>query len=55
MALHGEEWRQMRATLSPAFTGSKMRLMLDLVSDCADDINHQAFFKAKRKQHQSRS
>lgn len=28
----------MRATLSPAFTGSKMRLMFELVADCADDV-----------------
>lgn len=28
----------MRAALSPAFTGNKMRLMFDLVSECADDI-----------------
>ncbi|XP_031624487.1 uncharacterized protein LOC116341517 [Contarinia nasturtii] len=38
IALHGEKWRQMRATLSPAFTGSKMRLMFALVSECADEI-----------------
>lgn len=36
--MHGEEWRQMRATLSPAFTGSRMRKMFDLVSECADEI-----------------
>lgn len=35
--MRGEEWRQMRATLSPAFTGSKMRQMFELVADCADD------------------
>lgn len=28
----------MRATLSPAFTGSKMRQMFELVVDCADDM-----------------
>lgn len=31
----GQKWREMRATLSPAFTGSKMRLMFDFVRDCA--------------------
>lgn len=36
--MHGEKWRQMRATLSPAFTGSKMRQMFDLVTDCTDDV-----------------
>lgn len=30
-AVHDERWRELRATISPAFTGSKMRLMLDLV------------------------
>lgn len=34
----GEKWRHMRATLSPAFTGSKMRQMFELVADCADDV-----------------
>lgn len=28
----------MRATLSPAFTGSKMRSMFILMSDCAKDV-----------------
>lgn len=36
--LTGEKWRDMRATLSPAFTGSKMRQMFDLVSDCGYDM-----------------
>ncbi|XP_055696969.1 probable cytochrome P450 9f2 [Phlebotomus papatasi] len=31
--LKSEAWRDMRATLSPAFTGSKMRLMFELISD----------------------
>ncbi|XP_055696967.1 probable cytochrome P450 9f2 isoform X3 [Phlebotomus papatasi] len=29
--LKDQKWRDMRATLSPAFTGSKMRLMCDLI------------------------
>lgn len=36
--LRGEPWRHMRATLSPAFTGSKMRLMFDLVGECANNM-----------------
>lgn len=31
MALRGGQWKSMRSTLSAAFTGSKMRLMFDLV------------------------
>ncbi|XP_055699429.1 probable cytochrome P450 9f2 [Phlebotomus papatasi] len=31
--LRDQKWRDMRATLSPAFTGSKMRLMCDLIVD----------------------
>lgn len=39
--MKGEKWRQMRATLSPAFTGSKMRQMFELVTDCGEDlVNH---------------
>lgn len=35
--MRGEKWRHMRATLSPAFTGSKMRHMFELVNECAVD------------------
>ncbi|KAJ6634903.1 putative cytochrome P450 9f2 [Pseudolycoriella hygida] len=45
--MRGEKWRQMRATLSPAFTGSKMRQMFELVSECADDIVQ--YFSKKSK------
>lgn len=38
IALKADKWRQMRATLSPAFTGSKMRQMFELISECADEI-----------------
>lgn len=41
--LHGEKWRDMRATLSPAFTGSKMRQMFELVTDCAHEMS--AYFQ----------
>lgn len=34
----GEKWHNMRSTLSPAFTGSKMRQMFELVTDCAIDF-----------------
>ncbi|KAJ6640760.1 putative cytochrome P450 9f2 [Pseudolycoriella hygida] len=35
ISLKGSKWRDMRATLSPAFTGSKMRQMFELVVECA--------------------
>lgn len=39
--MRGEKWRHMRATLTPAFTGSKMRQMFELVTECASNIgNH---------------
>ncbi|XP_062563384.1 probable cytochrome P450 9f2 [Armigeres subalbatus] len=44
-ALRGQKWRDMRATLSPAFTGSKMRHMFDLVADCAKSMGE--FFKSE--------
>ncbi|XP_058837428.1 probable cytochrome P450 9f2 [Topomyia yanbarensis] len=34
-ALRGQKWRDMRSTLSPAFTGSKMRYMFELVASRA--------------------
>jgi cytochrome P450 family 9 len=36
--LTGQKWRDMRATLSPAFTGSKMRKMFELVSVCGQQL-----------------
>lgn len=36
--LRDQKWKDMRSTLSPAFTGSKMRMMFDLIRDCADDF-----------------
>ncbi|KAK5641808.1 hypothetical protein RI129_010355 [Pyrocoelia pectoralis] len=35
VSLQDQKWRDMRATLSPTFTSSKMRFMFNLVSDCA--------------------
>ncbi|CAO1431140.1 unnamed protein product [Diamesa serratosioi] len=34
VSLTGQKWRDMRSTLSPAFTGSKMRQMFEYVSQC---------------------
>lgn len=34
LSLSGKKWRDMRATLSPAFTGSKMRQMMILIQEC---------------------
>lgn len=34
--LNGQRWRNMRATLSPAFTGRKMRQMFTLMVDCSE-------------------
>nr|XP_029731422.1 cytochrome P450 9e2-like [Aedes albopictus] len=36
LLLRGQKWRDMRATLSPAFTGSKMRAMFDLIVTYSD-------------------
>lgn len=37
-ALTGQKWKDMRSTLSPAFTTSKMRQMLELIIDCSDEM-----------------
>ncbi|XP_017782407.1 PREDICTED: cytochrome P450 9e2-like [Nicrophorus vespilloides] len=37
-ALRDDKWREMRTVLSPAFTGHKMRLMFELVDDCASQF-----------------
>jgi cytochrome P450 family 9 len=36
--LKGDTWKQMRATLSPAFTSSKMRNMYHLIGECAENF-----------------
>lgn len=38
ITLKGQKWHDMRTTLSPAFTSSKMRTMFVLMSDCAKDV-----------------
>ncbi|XP_052862555.1 probable cytochrome P450 9f2 [Anopheles cruzii] len=38
ISLRGQKWRDMRATLSPAFTGSKMRIMFGLIAECAHSM-----------------
>ncbi|KAG5683846.1 hypothetical protein PVAND_013109 [Polypedilum vanderplanki] len=38
--LTGQKWRDMRATLSPAFTGSKMRLMFKLINDVGSQMSN---------------
>lgn len=40
-AMRGQKWQKMRATLSPAFTSSKMRLMCSLISECAEQTCEQ--------------
>lgn len=35
--MHDEKWKSMRSTLSPVFTGSKMRQMFVLINEVADE------------------
>ncbi|XP_011705626.1 PREDICTED: cytochrome P450 9e2-like, partial [Wasmannia auropunctata] len=37
-SLRGDRWREMRNTLSPSFTASKMKFMFDLLSKCSHDF-----------------
>lgn len=47
-SLKGERWKEMRATLSPSFTSSKMKAMFNIMSECAERfINH---FRAEGSQ-----
>lgn len=43
----GRKWREMRATLSPAFSSSKMRNMFELMVDCAEDTIKYLFEESK--------
>ncbi|XP_062556569.1 uncharacterized protein LOC134221394 [Armigeres subalbatus] len=46
-SMTGQRWKEMRATLSPAFTGSKMRLMFSLMAECFDGMIDHYSIKAK--------
>lgn len=37
-SMKNQEWKDMRSTLSPLFTASKMRFMLTLMMECVDDF-----------------
>ncbi|XP_029663901.1 cytochrome P450 9e2-like [Formica exsecta] len=37
-SLRGDRWREMRNTLSPSFTASKMKIMFDLISKCSHEF-----------------
>uniref|UniRef100_A0A182QHC0 Cytochrome P450 n=1 Tax=Anopheles farauti TaxID=69004 RepID=A0A182QHC0_9DIPT len=45
IGLNDQRWRDMRATLSPAFTGSKMRHMFELIVECS--TNMAKFYKSE--------
>ncbi|XP_019565200.3 cytochrome P450 9e2-like [Aedes albopictus] len=47
-AMAGQKWRDMRATLSPAFTGSKMRKMFQLVLECSDSVTQYYVNQSKK-------
>ncbi|XP_044272667.1 cytochrome P450 9e2-like [Tribolium madens] len=47
LLLSGQNWKQMRATLSPAFTANKMKNMYQLMTECAK--NFVGHFKGKEK------
>ncbi|XP_071648800.1 cytochrome P450 9e2-like [Temnothorax longispinosus] len=42
-ALRGDRWREMRNTLSPSFTASKMKFMFDLISECSHNFVNYLF------------
>ncbi|KAK9752576.1 Cytochrome P450 [Popillia japonica] len=46
-SLRDTEWREMRSTLSPSFTSSKMKIIFSLMTECADNyVNY--FLKQKK-------
>ncbi|CAB3252947.1 unnamed protein product [Arctia plantaginis] len=46
-ALNGQEWKKMRATLSPAFTGSKIRKMVPFIMEVGDQMTAMLMKKMK--------
>ncbi|XP_047994990.1 cytochrome P450 9e2-like [Leguminivora glycinivorella] len=39
LSLKGQEWKDMRSTLSPAFTSSKIKLMVPLMEEAGENMN----------------
>ncbi|KRT83704.1 cytochrome P450 [Oryctes borbonicus] len=46
-ALKDTEWREMRSTLSPSFTSSKMKVIFSLISECAEE--YMKYFSTENK------
>ncbi|XP_044730852.1 cytochrome P450 9e2-like isoform X1 [Chrysoperla carnea] len=51
-SLDGQNWRDMRATLSPAFTGSKMRGIFVLMNECGNQLVNYLNDKIKAENNQ---
>lgn len=47
--LDGQKWKEMRSVLSPAFTGSKIRQMLQLANECTEKAVAYLLEEAKKK------
>lgn len=50
--MRGQTWREMRVTLSPAFTGSKMRYMFGLMRECAIQTRDNLLEDPNRVEHE---
>ncbi|XP_003703411.2 cytochrome P450 9e2 [Megachile rotundata] len=48
-ALRGDNWREMRKLLSPAFTSRKMKIMFHLIRECADNVSNFIATQSKEK------
>lgn len=50
--MRGQTWREMRTTLSPAFTGCKMRHMFELIRECAMQSCDSLLGQSNRTEHE---
>lgn len=55
ISLKGHHWRDMRATLSPIFTGSKIRQMFELISECGIQMARHYMDESNKKTAESES
>ncbi|XP_057322620.1 cytochrome P450 9e2-like [Microplitis mediator] len=49
-SLRGDQWREIRTLLTPAFTSSKMKAMFKLMSQCADTFGDCLVKQSEKKQ-----
>lgn len=52
-SLKGNDWREMRAILSPSFTSSKMKMMFHLITECTVNFTNVVLERSKNEDYEA--